>query len=342
MRGNGTIAPALRPLGSTGIRVSEIGCGCSSLGGILDREGETESLRTLQIALDRGVNFFDSADAYSMGRSEELLGRAIRGRRDRVVIATKGGSRFTPAWKTVVDSRSVLVPLRKVLKPFKRYFNLLRHTQKQYDYSPAHLRNALEASLRRLGTDYIDLYQLYNPTTPELRAGEFVATLERFKREGKIRFYGISCRSAEDALLCLNYPGVSSVQIVVSLADQDAIGTVIDRLADRDVGVIAREPLAQGLLTAGVGRKLADESARSLDEIRSRRLRAEEFTFLRRSGRSLAQAAIQFALQVPGVSTVIPGMVTPGELDENLGALGATPLDEHELRQIAAMAGGFA
>ncbi len=322
-------------LGSTGLMVSEIGFGCSSLGGVLDRDGEAEGLRTLQIAMDRGVNLFDTADAYSMGRSEELLGRAIRGRRDQVVIATKGGSRFTPAWKSVVDSRSLLVPFRKALRPFKRYFNLLRHTQKQYDYSPTHLRNALETSLKRLGTDYIDLYQLYNPTQQELEAGEFVDVLERFKREGKIRFYGISCRNANDALICLKYPGVSAIQIVVSLADQEALGGVLEQAAAKGIGVIAREPLAQGFLTADTGRTLAEESSRSRREIRSLERRSKLFEFLVRSDRSLAQAAIQFALQVRGVSTVIPGMISQEQIDENLGALGAAQLSVSELRQIA-------
>jgi aryl-alcohol dehydrogenase-like predicted oxidoreductase len=337
-----TAAPKLRPLGSTGLKVSEIGCGCSSLGGVLDREGEAEGLRTLQIAMDRGINFFDTADAYSMGRSEELLGQAVIGRRDQVVIATKGGSRFTPAWKTVVDSRSLLVPMRKVLRPFKRYFNMVRHTQKQYDYSPAHLRNALEMSLKRLGTDYIDLYQLYNPTPPELEAGEFIEVLEAFKQEGKIRFYGISCRSADDALMCLKYPGVSTVQIVASLADQEVLDSVIDQLVANNVGVIAREPLAQGFLTADTGRKLAEESARSRGEIRAREERTKQFGFLVRPDRSLAQAAMQFVLQVPGVSTVIPGMVTPEQIDENMGALTVPALSVDELSQIAERARGFA
>jgi|GEM_PF-165306 len=334
--------PALRILGATGLRISEIGCGCSSLGGVLDRDGEAEGLRTLQAAMDHGVNFFDTADAYSMGRSEELLGQAVRGRRDQVVITTKGGSRFSPAWKSVVDSRNMLVPVRKVLRPFKRYFNLLRHTQKQYDYSPAHLRNALETSLKRLGTDYIDLYQLYNPTSTDLETGEFIEALEIFKQEGKIRFYGISCRSAEDALLCLKYQGISTVQICISLADQEALGSIIDKITAKDIGIIAREPLAQGFLTAYTGRTLAEESARSRAEIRSRKRRSMQFEFLVKSDRSLAQAAIQFALQVPGVSTVIPCMVTPEHLDENLRALSAAPLSAGELRQIAEKALGFA
>lgn len=332
---NNITAPSMRTLGATDLKISEIGCGCSSLGGVLDREGEAEGLRTLEVAIDNGVNFFDTADAYSMGRSEELLGQAVRGRRDQMVIATKGGSRFSPLWKGVVDSRSLLVPLRKVLRPFKRYFNLLRHTQKQYDYSPVHLRKALEDSLKRLGTDYIDLYQLYNPLPADIEAGEFIETLEAFKQEGKIRYYGIACRDANDALLCLKYPGISAVQIVVSLADQKAIGGIIEQISAQGVGVIAREPLAQGFLTADTGRTLAEQSARHLSDIRSREERSKQFEFLVRSDRTLAQAAMQFSLQVPGVSTVIPGMVTLEELREDMAALSAAPLSADELQRIA-------
>jgi aryl-alcohol dehydrogenase-like predicted oxidoreductase len=323
-----------RALGTTGIEVSAIGLGCSSLGGVLDRESESQSLRTVRMALDRGINFFDTADAYSMGRSEELLGQAVRGQRDRVVIATKGGSRFSPAWKAIVDSRSALVPLRKVLKPFKRYFNLVRHTQKRYDYSPSHLRRALETSLKRLDTDYIDLYQIYNPTRADLEAGAFIDTLERFKREGKIRYYGIACHNAEDALQCLRYPGVSAVQLAISLADQEALDNVVPRLVEEGVGVIGCEPLAQGFLTTNTGRTLAEESARGRSQIRSRQQRASQFKFLIRPDRTLAQAAMQFAIRVPGISSVIPGMILPKQLEENLGALTATPLTQDELQRI--------
>ncbi|NNC64863.1 MAG: aldo/keto reductase, partial [Gammaproteobacteria bacterium] len=307
------------------------GLGCSSLGGVLDRESESQSLRSVRMALDRGINFFDTADAYSMGRSEELLGQAVRGQRDRVIIATKGGSRFSPAWKTIVDSRSVLVPLRKVLKPFKRYFNLVRHTQKRYDYSPGHLRRALETSLKRLDTVYIDLYQIYNPTRADLEAGAFIDTLERFKREGKIRYYGIECHNAEDALQC---PGVSAVQLAISLADQEALDNVVPRLVEEGVGVIGCEPLAQGFLTTNTGRALAEESARGRSQIRSRQQRASQFKFLIRPDRTLAQAAMQFAIRVPGISSVIPGMILPEQLEENMGALTATPLTQDELQRI--------
>lgn len=326
-----------RPFGCTDLQVSEIGFGCSSIGTVLGHDADQDGLRALDCALDRGINFFDTADAYSLGNSERLLGRAFRTKRDRVIIATKGGSRFTPGWRFALQSVPFLAPLRRPLRPFKRFFNLLRHSQKQYDYSDQQLRTAVEASLTHLQTDYIDLYQLYNPTRPVLEAGEFIGTLESLKSQGKIRYYGVSCRTHEDALLCLKYPGISSVQLPLSMIEQAAIDAVIPKLAERRIGVIAREPLGQGLLTGARGRTLAEESARSSDEINERKRRSADFSVFAAPGRTMAQAALQFVLQVPGVSTVIPGIAKVEQLEENLDALKAAQLTREEYARARSM-----
>jgi len=330
--------PGRRPFGATDLQVSEIGFGCSSLGTVLGHDADQDGLRALDFALDHAINFYDTADAYSLGNSERLLGRAFKKKRDRVIIATKGGSRFTPGWRFALQSIPFLAPLRRPLRPFKRFFNLLRHSQKQYDYSDRQLRTAVEASLAHLQTDYIDLYQLYNPTRPVLEAGDFIGTLESLKSQGKIRYYGVSCRSHEDALLCLKYPGISSVQLPVSMVEQAAIPSVIPRLAQRSIAVIAREPLGQGLLTGAQGRTLAEESARSLAEIQERKRRSADFSVFAALGqRSMAQSAMQFVLRVPGVSTVIPGIANVRQLEENLGALSAPQLSEEEFDRIRSL-----
>jgi aryl-alcohol dehydrogenase-like predicted oxidoreductase len=321
--------------------VSEIGFGCSSLGTVLGHDEDQSGLRALDYASDRGINFFDTADAYSLGNSERLLGRAFRTKRDKVIIATKGGSRFTPGWRFALQSIPFLAPLRRPLRPFKRFFNLLRHSQKQYDYSDQQLRNAVEKSLANLATDYIDVYQLYNPTRPVLEAGDFIATLESLKSQGKIRYYGVSCRTPEDALLCLKYPGISSVQLPLSLLEQAAIDSVIPRLAGKGIAVIAREPLGQGLLTGARGRTLAEEAARSLAEINERKRRSAEFAGFAVPQRTLAQAAMQFVLQVPGVATVIPGIAKVEQLEENLGALSAPQLTKDEYARARSISASF-
>ena len=330
-------APRLRRFGSTDLQVSEIGFGCSSLGTVLGHDADQDGLRAVEYALDRGINFFDTADAYSLGNSERLLGRAVHKKRDKVIIATKGGSRFTPGWRFALQSIPFLAPLRRPLRPFKRFFNLLRHSQKQYDYSDQQLRRAVEASLTHLRTDYIDVYQLYNPTPEVLEAGDFLSTLEGIKKEGKIRYYGVSCRTAEDALLCLRHPGISSVQLPVSMVDQAALDSVIPGLAERGVAVIAREPLGQGLLTGTLGRTLAEEGARSLAEINERKRRSVEFSVFAAPQRTMAQAAMHFVLQVPGISTVIPGIAKVEQLEENLGALNAPQLTREEYARARSM-----
>ena len=330
----------VRPFGQTDLQVSEIGLGCSSIGGVLDRTGDEEAVQTLHEALDRGVNFYDTADVYSLGNSERLLGRAFKDRRDRVIIATKVGSRFKPLWKMALKSRPLLKPVRRALRPLKRYLNLLRHSQKQYDYSPGHVRQALEGSLGRLGTDYVDLLQLYNPSKAELERGDLCEMLDALKAEGKVRYYGISCRSAEDALICVRHLGISTVQIPISLVDFEAIEAAIPlALEEKGIAVIAREPLAQGLLTKTPKGTLAEQSARSRRDIQERKRRAEAFRFLERPNRSLAQAALQFGLQVPGVSTVIVGVTNRQQLDEALRVLAAPPLSPHELSRVRDLQG---
>lgn len=329
-------APGYRRFGETDLQVSEIGFGCSSLGTVFGHDADQDGLHALDYAVEQGINFFDTADAYSLGNSERLLGRAFRGRRDKAIIATKGGSRFTPLWRSAAQSTPLLAPFRRALRPFKRFFNLLRHSQKQYDFSDRHLRQAAETSLTNLQTDYIDIYQLYNPTREVLDAGNFSLTLDGLKAEGKIRYWGVSCRTAEDALRCLRFPGLSSIQIPISLIDQEAIDTVIPRVAERGVAVIAREPLGQGLLTGTRAPTLAEQSSRSRAEIDRRKRNSEVFHSLA-GARTMAQTALQFVLQIPGISTVIPGVATREQLEENLGALSAPRLTREEFARARAM-----
>src|ERR1700741_5386435 len=166
-----------RTLGSTGIRISEIGFGTWGLGGAAQgavaygATQDEQSIRALRAAYDRGVNFFDTADFYGFGHSEKVLGEALRGVRDKVVIATKGG--------------------------------LLDATGAQ-DFSPAHLRSALDASLQRLGTDYVDLLQLHSPPIDLLvRQSEAIECLQALQREGKVRAFGVSVRSPDDGVLAV-------------------------------------------------------------------------------------------------------------------------------------------
>ncbi|MBI4228823.1 MAG: aldo/keto reductase, partial [Deltaproteobacteria bacterium] len=323
-----------RSFGKTDLKVSELGLGCSSLGGGLYHRDDQESIKTLFQAFDLGINFYDTSDNYSQGNSERLIGQAFKGKRDRVIIASKGGAVFSPLGSFALRLKMILRPMRHLLHPMRRYLHQMRDSEKSYDYSPRHLTEAIHGSLKRLQTDYIDLYQLYNPSSSILESGEVFDTLDKLKVQGKIRYYGVSCVTVDGALLCLKHHGTSSVQVTINLLDQEAITKLIPLSQENKLAVIARVPLAQGLLTNAQNDTMAEQSARNQREFEDRKNRAKNFWFLVKENRTIAQAALQFVLQFQGVSVVIPGMINRRQLNENLGALAAPPLTKEELERI--------
>jgi len=162
-----------RTLGRTGLRVSEVGFGAMTIGGeVFGATDDQESLRALHRAIDLGINFIDTADAYGRGHSEELLAQVLKTRRNEVILATTGGNQFT---------------VRQGLRNF----------------DPDYITSALEQSLKRLQIETIDLYQLHNPSPEVMRRGDIFARLDRFKREGKIRFYGVSLEKTADGIVAI-------------------------------------------------------------------------------------------------------------------------------------------
>ena len=331
-----------RPLGRTGMLVSELGLGGASICGVLDRRGDEEGRRAIQMAVEAGINFFDTSDSYSLGRSEEMIGAALRDRRGKVFIATKGGAVSGAVLRGAARARRILAPINRALKPLARTIKQIRNATKSYDYSPAYLRSAVEASLRRLGTETIDLYQVYNPPPDVIRAGAFVEPMEAMKAAGMIRHWGISCRSVEDVPACAGVEGLETVQFPISLADQAGVQVAFAALAGRGIGVIVREALAQGFLTDSPETSIAElkEAPRSL--VRARKARAEAHRFLATPQRSLAQAAIRFVLDEPRIATLLVGVASRRELAEDLGALGVPPFTAGERARIEALRAGRA
>lgn len=307
-----------RPLGRSGLSVSAIGLGTWPMSG--DRAGiaygptdDEESVRAIRRALDLGCTFFDTSDMYGHGHAERLLGRALEGVRDRVILATKGG----------FDIESE--------KP-------------RYDFSPAHLRRALAASLDRLGTDRADVYFLHNPSVADLRGGEAIGALREFQREGRVRAVGASVL-ADDAGFAALEQGVDVLQVAFHIVRAAPALRLIEEAAGRGVGVVAREPLANGFLSGkfrvGVSFGPTDFRSRIPPDEVARRLRlVEKLRFLARQGRTLAQAAIQFVLACEGVSVTIPGAKTVAQVEENVGALSAPPLTGRDLEGIFEAAAG--
>ncbi|MEX2149947.1 MAG: aldo/keto reductase [Steroidobacteraceae bacterium] len=326
----------LRRFGQSDLTVSELGLGCQSLGGGLYYRNDRESIRLLHRAIDSGINFFDVSDHHSLGRSEQLLGRAFKGSRGRVVITTKAGFHYTALGTLALRLRGVARPVSRLLRPMKRKLHRIRAATGRYDFSSAYLTRAVERSLLRLQTDYIDLFQLYKPDTEQLQRGDFYETLEALKAQGKIRHYGIACARMEDAVTALRHVGNASVQLAINLLEQDGISLVLPQARDRGIAIIARHPRAIGLLTDRHDDIMGDASAYE-DQYGERVRQARELGFLNGPGRSLAQAAIAFVRQLPGVTVTLPRASTVAELHENLGSLLSPPFTDAEFHRIRAI-----
>jgi aryl-alcohol dehydrogenase-like predicted oxidoreductase len=318
-----------RPLGATGLRVSALGLGCSSLGGGVFYRNDAESLRLLHRALERGVTFYDTADAYGYGHSERLIGRAFKTQRCEVIIASKAG--FLPSSLARFGTRvlPILAPVRPLLQPWKR--PLHRASKKRQDFSSRHIAQALEGTLRRLQTDYVDVYLLHSPPTAVLEQGEVFEALQRLKREGKIRHGGVSAHTIDDALLALREPEVEVLEVAFNLLEQEAAERLFPMVSQRPVGIIARVPLARGLLTDRATRQPGVHHE-DLPSLLQRRRAIESLT--RGGARPIAHAALQFVLQHPDVSTVIPGTKSIAHLEDNLRALDAPSLTGEEMERL--------
>jgi len=322
-----------RLFGRTGWQVSELGLGCAALGGGVYQKNDREAIATLNNALEAGINFFDTASSYSGGHSERLIGRAFQGRRDKVIIASKAGMLYPPAVRLAIRFKYLLKPVRAFLGPVAPSLNRIKYGNRRGEFSPRYITESLHGSLKRLGTDYIDLYQLHNPPPEALRRDDLCEPMEKLKQEGKIRDYGISCKEVAHAPLALRHP-VSSVQVIFNLLDQEALTQCLPIAQERNIAVIARLPFAQGLLTDARGETKAERITMDRAQIAARRERALQFRFLATDQRTMAQAALRFVLQTRGVSVAIAGMSTRQHLRENLGALGILPLSQDELSRI--------
>jgi aryl-alcohol dehydrogenase-like predicted oxidoreductase len=312
-----------RTLGNTGLTVSEVGFGAWAIGGPAELEGiqlgwgeadDATSVRAVHAALDAGVTFFDTADIYGLGHSEELLGQALGRRRKEVVLATKVGNRAGPdgEWEK--------------------------------DFSKEWILEAIDQSLARLKTDYVDLYQCHSALELDDYTDETFEALEALKDAGKIRHYGVSVKQTAHSVPLLQHrPEVEAVQVVYSILARAAEDELLPLARDSNVGIIARVPLASGFLTGKFRPDVTfpenDHRHRSYPPEKARRIveHVEKLRFLERDGRkSLAQAAIQFCLSDPAVSTVIPGARTPEQARDNAAASDGELLTADELERIRA------
>ena len=295
-----------RKLGSTDIRVSEIGFGAWAIGGRADvggtpfgwgRTNDDDSLAAIRRARELGVTFFDTADSYGFGRSESLLGIVLSRRRHEVIIATKVG--------VARDSEGRLTK----------------------DFSRAHISHAVDGSLKRLRTDYIDLYQLHNPTVDELRRDDIHEAMDRLQEVGKIRYWGVSVTTPEEGIEIINRGWGYALQVLYNVLNQAPANELLPLAKEKGYGIIARVPLASGLLSG----KFRPDSTFATDDVRQNFLtpkRLEEViprvdeakSIIGGTARSLAEGALRFVLANDAVSTVIPGAKNVRQVEMNVSA----------------------
>jgi len=323
-----------RQFGKTGWRVSEVGFGGARIGGLLAQDGGTAaSLRTLEAACDAGINFYDTADMYSQGESEILIGKAFHKKRDKVFIATKGGY-------CLPGRRRLIQLIKPFVKPIVQAIGMRRTAVPaalsgtiSQDFSPGYLSNAVEASLRRLQSDHIDLYQLHSPPREELRGARLqdaLGLLARMKAEGKIREYGIALDSVDDAMHCLGMEGIASLQMPFGLMDPEALDGVFDKVSERQYGIIARGCFGGGALKQSLTEADLRATEPKWERVLQIRRVAEQIQ------RSPLEAALQFSLSVERISVTILGMRTPQHLAANLQYYTAKPLSNEEKGKLLA------
>ncbi|HYC89262.1 MAG TPA: aldo/keto reductase [Thermoanaerobaculia bacterium] len=295
-----------RKLGNTGITVSEIGFGGWAIGGTADaggtplgwgRTNDDESLAAIRRARELGVTFFDTADSYGFGRSESLLGIVLSRKRQDVIIATKVG--------VVRDPEG---------RPRK-------------DFSRARISLAVDGSLKRLRTDYIDLYQLHNPALGELFRDDIHEAMDRLQESGKIRYWGVSVTTPDEGIEIIRRGWGYTLQVLYNVLNQAPADQLFPLAKEKGYGIIVRVPLASGLLTG----KYRTTTVFSKDDVRQNFLtprRLEEViprvdeakSIISSTARSLAEGALRFTLADDAVSTVIPGAKNVRQVEMNASA----------------------
>jgi len=311
-----------RELGRTGYKVSTVSFGAWAIGGSWGDVDDRESLAALNRALDLGVNFIDTADVYGDGRSERLVARLRRERRDSFHVATKAGRRLDP------------------------------HVASGYNRQ--NLTAFVERSLKNLEMEALDLLQLHCPPTEVYYQPEVFGVLDDLVKAGKLRYYGVSVEKVEEALKAIEYPGVQTVQIIFNIFRQRPADLFFGEAQRRRVGILARVPLSSGMLSGKFTRtsKFAADDHRGFNRHGEAFDRGETFSGvdyemglqavealrpLVPPGQTMAQMALRWILTFPAVTCTIPGAKRAAQVEENARAADLPPLPEASLSQVRAI-----
>jgi len=311
-----------RPLGRTGWKISAIGFGAWGIGGDWGPTDDKTSLAALHRAIDLGVNFIDTADVYGDGHSEQLIAQVRKARSEQLVIATKAGRRLNP------------------------------HLAQ--GYTRQHLTAFVERSLRNLETEALDLLQLDCPPSEVYDMPEVFGILDDLVQQGKIRSYGVSVERVDEALKAVSYPHVQSVQLIFNLFRLKPSEHFFSVARERQVGILARVPLASGLLTGkfNPGTRFAPNDHRSFNRHGEAFDQGETFSGIEYEtglqavealrpfvpqGWTMAQFALRWILMFPEVTSTIPGGKNPQQVEDNVNAAALPPLSPATMRQVEAI-----
>ena len=311
-----------RPFGRTGWQVSEVSFGAWAIGASWGEVDDRDSLAALHKAADLGVNLIDTADVYGDGHSEQLIAQFLKERTEPIYVVTKAGRRLSP------------------------------HTAA--GYTKENLTAFVERSLKNLQTECLDLVQLHCPPTEVYYRPEVFAALDDLVREGKIQFYGVSVEKVEEALKAMEYPGVQSIQIIFNMFRQRPMELFFPEALRRRVAILARVPLASGLLTG----KMTRQTQFAADDHRNFNRHGEAFdmgeTFsgvdyetglqavdrlraLVPQNATLAQLALRWILMFEAITCVIPGAKRPDQVADNVAAGQLPALNAETMQAVKAI-----
>jgi len=293
-----------RKLGSTDLQVSEVGFGVRPVSTDGRRKpDEYDAAKLLQTAHSLGITLFDTADVYGEGYGEEMLAKALQAHRHEIIVATKVGCDFYKK-----------PPLFAMLKG--------RAQELTQNFTPQHIRFACEQSLKRLRSDYIDLYQLHEPPLEVLQQGEMFHILKELQKEGKIRYFGVVLKDpdagAKELTATLKETALASLQYSYNLMDRE-LGPAITPVAhERNIGVIVRDPHASGILDGSFSREAAEAQSEPLRDKALENLQKAKALeqFARDRSLTLAQMSLKFCLKEKLVSSVLPSITKMEKLEE--------------------------